>query len=110
MPSFGQTARRVKFLTKLDTTRSHAKILTTNMPRPHVKSRKVESTIFQLRSELFIAALCGFRTKTEYYVTQYPYILRYRNAYGEIVLEEYRRCGGDDPIITSLITPISATK
>lgn len=75
------------------------------MPRPHL--RRVESTMFQLRAELFTAALCGFKTETERYVTYYPYLLRDRNAYGETILEEYKRRGGSNPIIASLITPPS---
>lgn len=61
--------------------------------------------MFQLRAELFTAALCGFKSQTEYYVAHYPYLLRDRNAYGETVLEEYKRRGGSNPVIASLITP-----
>lgn len=78
------------------------------MPRPHFKSN-VESVVFQARTEFLTVVLCGFSTKIEYYVTRYPYILRDRNAYGETVLEEYRRRGGVDPVIASLITPSPTT-
>lgn len=64
----------------------------------------------QLRNEFFTVALCGFKSQTEMYATKYSHLLYIRNAYGETVVEEYKRRGGVDPTIVKIITPLTIKK